>query len=65
MPFTLRGNGKARQEANMLDHQEVRLWADHHKAFGAWARTAANEIGEAFRVLAKVQYDQPWLRIRR
>ncbi len=49
----------------MLDHQEVRLWADHHKAFGAWARTAANEIGEAFRVLAKVQYDQPWLRIRR
>lgn len=44
----------------MIDHQAHRLWADHHKAFGAWTRTVAREIIEAFRVLARLQYDQPW-----
>jgi hypothetical protein len=46
----------------MLDHHEARRWADHHLAFGAFARRVAGEIGESFRVLARLQYDQPWRR---
>jgi hypothetical protein len=53
--------GRTDQEDDMtLDHQEARAWADHHKAFSGWI----GEIAEAFRALARVQYDQPWKRDR-
>jgi hypothetical protein len=50
------------QEAIMLDHHEAQLWADHNAAFIGFARRVAAEIGESFRILASVQYDQPWRR---
>ena len=46
----------------MIDYQEGRLWADHHKAFSAWIGAVSREIIEAFQVLARLQYDQPWKR---
>jgi hypothetical protein len=46
----------------MIDQEVGRLWADHHIAFGRWAKEAVHQVGEAFRVLARVQYDRPWER---
>ncbi len=46
----------------MLDPHEARLWADHHLALGRFVRRVAEEIAESFRVLARLQYDQPWRR---
>lgn len=46
----------------MIDHHEARIWAEYHGAFGRWAETLVHDIGDAFRVLARVQYDQPWKR---
>ncbi len=45
----------------LIDQNMARLWADHHIAFGGWASKVVHEVGEAFRVLARVQYDRPWI----
>jgi hypothetical protein len=56
-------DGDGQQEVVMvIDREEARIWADHHKEFGRWASSVAHEIAEAFRVLARLQYDQPWKR---
>jgi hypothetical protein len=46
----------------IIDREEARIWADHHSEFGRWASSVAHQIAEAFRVLARLQYDQPWKR---
>lgn len=49
----------------LIDRDVGRLWADHHLAFGRWAKDAVDQVGEAFRVLARLQYDRPWEREQR
>lgn len=44
----------------IIDRMEARLWADHHSEFGRWASGVAHDVAEAFRVLARVRYEQPW-----
>ncbi len=44
----------------LIDQDMARLWADHHVAFSGWVNKVAHDVGEAFRVLARVQYDRPW-----
>ncbi|MBU3077001.1 hypothetical protein [Sphingomonas quercus] len=44
----------------MIDHHEARIWADHHKAYSCWAGDVLHAMGEAFRVLARIQYQRPW-----
>ncbi len=46
----------------LIDQDVARLWADHHIAFGGWATKVVSQVGDAFRVLARVQYDRPWIR---
>jgi hypothetical protein len=46
----------------MLDRDEARLWADHHGEFTRWASRIVRETAEAFQVLARLRYDQPWRR---
>jgi hypothetical protein len=47
-------------EATMIDQEMAQMWAAHHVALGKWVRDAAHQVGDAFRVLARVQYDRPW-----
>lgn len=44
----------------MLDHHDARMWADHHHEFGDWVRRTLHLIGDAFKVLAAIQYAEPW-----
>jgi hypothetical protein len=44
----------------VLDHNEARIWADHHGAFGRWVAGVITDTAEAFRVLARLQYRAPW-----
>jgi hypothetical protein len=44
----------------MIDQDSGRLWADHHIAFGRWVSDAVKQVGGAFRVLHRIQYDRPW-----
>jgi hypothetical protein len=47
-------------EGKMIDQDSGRLWADHHIAFGRWVSDAVKQMGAAFRVLHRIQYDRPW-----
>jgi hypothetical protein len=47
-------------EGEMIDQDIGRLWVEHHVAFGRWVNRAARQVGEAFRVLHRIQYEQPW-----
>jgi len=44
----------------LIDQDTARIWADHHVALGHWARRTVQQVGEAFSVLARIQYDRPW-----
>ena len=44
----------------MIDQEMAQMWATHHVALGKWVRDTAHQVGDAFRVLARLQYDRPW-----
>lgn len=46
----------------MLDHDTARGWADHHHGFTHWVNDLLADTAEAFRVLTRLQYRQPWLK---
>ena len=44
----------------MLDHHDVRLWADHHAALTTWVCRSLADIRKVFEVLVRTQYAAPW-----
>jgi len=46
----------------MLDHQEARMWTDHHHALNRFVDDAIAKLRETFEVLAAIRYDAPWRR---
>ena len=46
----------------MLDHQEARMWADHHQSLSTIVADLVDQTKQAFVVLAAIRYDRPWQR---
>ncbi len=49
----------------MNDKDMARLRAENGYDFGRWVGHAAEGLGEAFRVLQRIQYGRPWDRTAR
>ena len=44
----------------MIDHQESRIWANHHEAFSRWVADAIATVAKSLRALRRIQYEAPW-----
>ena len=49
----------------MNDKDMARLRAESNFDFGSWVGAAVERVGDAFRVLNRIQYARPWDRAAR